>query len=200
MSRFTKHLPALLFTLLVSGVLLAGPIKTWSTGDVLTSQDLNANFQHLHGAMVGGHGARLVDADIASGAAISISKLAQKQLLPKCWGVIDQVTDGGSDSWICSSATCVVDQASYNVTSVTRTGTGLYTVTCPSVTQATSIIQVQDTRLSQTAANGKLAKCVMYGGSPDPGGTNVACYNQMYDGGSSYSLTDSAFGFVVYGL
>jgi hypothetical protein len=62
---------------------LAGPIKTWQAGEVITANDINANFQHIHNLMVGGHGARLVNADVNANAGIAHSKLATPVLLPK---------------------------------------------------------------------------------------------------------------------
>lgn len=96
----------------------SGAIKTWSSGETLTSADLNANFQHIHNLMVGGHGARLVDSDISSLANISSSKLAAYRALPRAWVYATN----------CTGASCTVS-ASYNVTSIARSGAGRYTVT-----------------------------------------------------------------------
>lgn len=62
-------------TLFVAGVVNAGAIKLWSNGDALNATDLNSNFNHIHNLMVGGHGARLVDADVSASANIKLSKL-----------------------------------------------------------------------------------------------------------------------------
>ena len=74
---------AVLPILVAAAVALAGPIKVWSGGEVLTAGDINANFSHIHNLMVGGHGARLVNADVSPTAAIALSKLATPVLLPK---------------------------------------------------------------------------------------------------------------------
>lgn len=62
---------------------VAGPIKVWSSGEILTAGDINANFSHIHNLMVGGHGARLVNADVSTTAGIALSKLATPTLIPK---------------------------------------------------------------------------------------------------------------------
>lgn len=62
--------------LLLGLVACAGTIKVWSSNSVITAADLNANFNHIHSLMVGGHGARLVDADVSPTAAIAVTKIA----------------------------------------------------------------------------------------------------------------------------
>jgi hypothetical protein len=102
---------------LSAALAFAGTIKTWGTHDVLTAADLNANFQHIHNTMVGGHGARLVDADVAGNAAIATSKLAAgKAGLPLGWGYFK-----------CGTGTCATSAS--NNASVSRTSTGAYVVT-----------------------------------------------------------------------
>lgn len=106
-------------TLLVTGWdAVASSIKTWSTGETLKASDLNANFQHLHNSMVGGHGARLVDADVNAAAAIAHSKMATPALLPKA---IAQMT-----TCVCADAadatTCTLGLSS-RVTSIKSGGT-----------------------------------------------------------------------------
>lgn len=83
----------------VALVALAGPIKTWNAGEVVTASDINANFQHIHNLMVGGHGARLVNADVSASAGISHSKLATPALVPKAMGGIVTPCDGGTCAW-----------------------------------------------------------------------------------------------------
>ena len=104
----------------VALVAFAGPIKTWSAGEVITANDLNANFQHIHNLMVGGHGARLVNSDVSASAAISHSKLATPALLPKAMGGIYTACDGGTCAWNVSSGF---------TSTITRAGTGQYAVT-----------------------------------------------------------------------
>lgn len=83
-----RYFPHLALLALAAGVALAGPIKTWTTGEVITAADINANFNHIHNLMVGGHGARLSNADVAPGAAIAHSKLATPVLLPKATALL----------------------------------------------------------------------------------------------------------------
>lgn len=66
-----------------TGPTIASTIKTWSNGSTLTAADLNANFQHIHSTMVGGHGAKLVDADVSGSAAIAYTKLSANPAWPK---------------------------------------------------------------------------------------------------------------------
>lgn len=107
-----------------------GAIKTWSTGETLTSTDLNANFAHIHSNMVGGHGGRLVDADVNAAAAISTSKLAAKSLIPVAWA---SMTYGSA----CAAGTCGL-QASSGITSITYFGASAYTVTMSTTRTDTS--------------------------------------------------------------
>ena len=96
----------------------AGTIKTWINSDTLYASDLNSNFNHIHNTMVGGHGARLVDADVNASAAISHSKMATPALLPKAWAWV---------SATCSSSPCTIG-ASSKIASITRASTGVYVV------------------------------------------------------------------------
>lgn len=98
-----------------------GAIKTWNTGEGLRSQDLNSNFAHIHTLMVGGHGARLVDADVSSSAAISHSKLATPALVPKAWAKI---------SANCGGTPCAETiSAGSGVSGIQHTAAGVWTVT-----------------------------------------------------------------------
>ena len=99
----------------------AGAIKSWSSGATLNSIDLNNNFAHMHNVMVGGHGARLVDADVSASANIALFKLAiTAALLPKAWATF--ATNCGT---VCAETMT----ASSGVTSIVNTATGTYTVT-----------------------------------------------------------------------
>lgn len=109
---------AVLVLLIVEGPALASSIKSWAGGETITANDLNANFSHIHGTMVGGHGARLVNADVSASAAIAHSKLATPSLVPKAWGVVKST---------CAASPCTVDAHS-GISSVTRGGAGTYTV------------------------------------------------------------------------
>lgn len=97
----------------------SGAIKTWDTTSKVTASDLNGNFQHIHNNMVGGHGARLLDADVSATAAIASSKLAGYRYIPVVWSTVI-----GS----CTATPCTV-AATVGVTGITRTSAGIYTVT-----------------------------------------------------------------------
>lgn len=107
----------------VAVVALAGPIKNWSSGEIITSTDLNANFNHIHSVMVGGHGARLVNADVSASAAISHSKLATPALLPKAMGIITSACTSSPCSWAANSG---------HTSTFTRASAGNYTMTLSS--------------------------------------------------------------------
>jgi hypothetical protein len=100
---------------------LAGPIKTWQAGEVITANDINANFQHIHNLMVGGHGARLVNADVNANANIAHSKLATPVLLPK---MVALMANTCSSIGPCSMT---FNQGFSNVEAVTTTGLYRYT-------------------------------------------------------------------------
>ena len=110
---------ALFTLLLVSAIAAAGGIKSWSSGDTLTTTDLNANFAHIHNAMVGGHGARLVDADVSASAAIGYTKLQNGRGIARAWADVES---------ICSADPCTISE-SLNVTSIARASEGVYTLT-----------------------------------------------------------------------
>lgn len=112
-----RWLPTILAFVVVTGAAVAGSIKSW-TNEVLTAADLNANFSHIHGSMVGGHGARLVNADVSASAAIAHSKLATPALVPKAFAFV---------TISCSSSPCSVISSS-KIDAITRTGTGVYEV------------------------------------------------------------------------
>lgn len=126
---FLKHLTALGKVLLVSSLglsatAIAGAIHVWSSGEIIQATDLNAALLHIHSLMVGGHGPRLVNADVSASAAIATSKLADGASIPKAFAV---VTGGSSIGTTCTSGTCTLWN-SHNVTSVTHVSTGVYQV------------------------------------------------------------------------
>lgn len=88
MNKWKHVLVAVLAAAVVSD---AGPVKVWSSGEILTAGDINANFSHIHNLMVGGHGARLVNADVSATASIAHSKLATPTLIPKAVAQISTI-------------------------------------------------------------------------------------------------------------
>lgn len=95
-----KYLPVVIVGLFLASVAGAGAIHTWANGDTLTAKDLNANFNHIHRNMVGGHGPRLVNADVSATAAISKQKIANGDAVPKGWIISKTAGCGG---------TCTID-------------------------------------------------------------------------------------------
>lgn len=166
-----------LWFLIALGVTAAigGSIKTWSSGEVLTASDLNATFQHIHNSMVGGHGARLVNADVNASAAISHSKLATPGLIPKGW-VWTPTT--------CTAGTCALTvNSGATISAVAWNSTGNYGV-----------------NLSPTRANANYALIVTPVGTavfcrtsatPTIGGVIVFCYDK--DGAAA----DAAFSMML---
>jgi hypothetical protein len=99
----------------------AGPIKTWTSGDIIGSGDLNANFAHIHQTMVGGHGARLVNADVAANANIAVSKINGGGLIPRA-----SVSSYGA---ACAASPCTNLGLTKNVSGITRSAAGTYVIT-----------------------------------------------------------------------
>lgn len=102
----------------MAGMAGASTIHTWASGDTVNAADLNANFNHIHNTMVGGHGARLVNADVSSTAAVAHSKLATPALVPKAWAYVAS----------CGADPCTIG-ASSGVTTINRAGAGHYQIT-----------------------------------------------------------------------
>lgn len=123
MRKFKEWIIVCIAAILMVGTSFAGTIKTWANGDVLTVTDLNANFQHIHNLMVGGHGARLVNADVSASAAISTSKLAAYRNIPRTWVTLLDANKG------CGTAVAACTETSPSGSSLTGTGAGNYTLT-----------------------------------------------------------------------
>jgi hypothetical protein len=113
---------AIVAVLLFAYVAGAGAIHSWSTGEYITSTDLNAALGHLHANLGHGHGPILINSDISTGAAIAHSKLATPALVPKSWYTVGAAA--------CSAATCTAVDSSV-ITSVSRSGAGLYVANFP---------------------------------------------------------------------
>lgn len=125
MKKFLKYCSAVLLAMMILDLTAwAGQIITFSNGDTISASSLNANFQHIHNLMVGGHGARLVDADVSASAAIAQSKIAGLGATSiKAWGVF---------STNCGTTCTETVQASYGISSIANTTLGNWTVTLSS--------------------------------------------------------------------
>lgn len=114
-----------LLSVLIPLIAFAGYIKVWGPGEVFNVNNLNSNFAHIHSTMVGGHGPRLVNADVSASAAIAHAKLATPGLVPK-----SLVHVGTSTATPCGASPCSWNTlAGFAPTNVTRGGAGVYTVT-----------------------------------------------------------------------
>lgn len=95
-----RYAPIILATLVLAAGVYASAIKTWSTGETITSSALNTALSHIHTAAE----ATVTNASISGGAAISHSKLATPALVPKAWATSHTVCvgAGAADSVTCS--------------------------------------------------------------------------------------------------
>lgn len=107
-----------LFLTLVAAVAFSGSIKVWGPGERLTSKELNDNFAHIHNTMVGGHGGRLVDSDIAVNANININKFKND-------GGLQTVYDGGNTYFPVRGKICGPMNSSVTPVAVTTSGDGI---------------------------------------------------------------------------
>lgn len=152
--------------LLIPWLALAGSIKSWGTNDQIQASDLNANFNHIHNSMVGGHGARLVNSDVSPSAAISHSKLATPALVPKAFAAVTTV---------CTASPCTLADSS-QVTSIARTGAGAYTVTLaytPANASFAAIVTAKNTA-ADAAHKGYCMVTNVDNGVPN---INIACFD-----------------------
>jgi hypothetical protein len=154
-----------------------GAIHVWSSGEQLNSADLNANFQHIHNLMVGGHGARLVDADISTSAAISSSKLAAYRQIPRAWGYVE--LSGG----------VLTLRASNNVTSITKNGAGDVIVTV-NYTPTDAFFGVQ-----ATCFNSSSNRCTIAVANY---AANVNAFHVYTFPANTNTLADNGFSFTVF--
>ena len=171
-------------SLLIGGVVTAGTIKTWSNGEVLTASQLNANFQHIHNLMVGGHGARLVDADVSASAAISTSKLAAYRLMPRTWVGVTYANGA------CGTAAGACTETSPAGTTVVGVSAGLYTVTLGYTAQDTSYWPV----ITPISNGGAVSHVCTVGDTPTTTTFLVYCENDA----NPPVATDVGFTAVVY--
>ncbi len=178
-----KFFKVVLLTAMFSAVLSqAGTIKTWVSGDTLTVSDLNSNFQHIHNAMVGGHGARLVNADVSATASIGYTKIQNGLGIARAMGSVASCTaDGG----------CTIHE-SLNVTSVTRNGTGHYDVLLNYTATDNKFVTVASAGAAAgTVANVDLCQAVATGTTT----LSVICWSLA---AAPAVVADSPFTFVVF--
>jgi hypothetical protein len=166
-----------------------GAIKSWSTGEILKATDLNANFNDIHNAMVGGHGARLVDADVSSGAAISHSKLATPALVAKAKGLVGVPGGAVCDGAAAAGTACTVNESN-GLTGVSSNAVaGEYRVNLSFNPSDTSIVVIITAHITD-------AECQTTGaftsGTGDANGTNfvIKCSNTstLADANAPFSL------------
>lgn len=169
--------------LLAASIGFAGSIKTWSSNDVLTSSDLNGNFQHIHNTMVGGHGARLINADVASNAAITYTKVTVSPATPKCWGTFNLDVDGGLSEITDGGPT----SNNYQI-SATYISTGQAAILCNGAAPMYGVVSEVD------RYNSKAVNCHFY--SYGVSGGRVACYKLVSPGAGD--VTESPINGVVF--
>lgn len=177
-----KHAPTLLALAVVASLSLAGPIHTWSVGEVITSTDLNAALSHIHGTMVGGHGPRLVNADVSGSAAIAHTKLAGPALLPKVWGTFDCASTPGTCSFLVGSAT---SSAVFN-------STGTYTVTLPAA-RTNAVYGVMISEWADTSTS----NITCHGSTQTTTTVDVRCSKSNPDAGATDVAADARFTFEI---
>lgn len=136
--------------LIVVSPAIAGTIHTFANGEALTAANLNQPLQHIHNTMVGGHGARLVDADVSASAAITHSKLKTPSLVPKAWATVNFSAGCVSVNGACSESSTGVVYS--QVTSITRTGTGVYQVVLSYTPANTGFAVIVGTEAAATPA------------------------------------------------
>lgn len=164
----------------------AGAIKTWTAKEVMTATDINANFSHIHNTMVGGHGARLVNADVSASAAIAHSKLATPALLPKAWAFVGEVACDGAAA---AGTACTIADSS-GVTGISANGTaGQYRVNLSYSPPNASFGVV----VTAGAADVFCIANTLTGTSGDANGTNfvITCKD------NTAVATNSAFSFIL---
>ncbi|UOF79738.1 hypothetical protein [Caudoviricetes sp.] len=115
-----------LLALLLAVNAFGGSVKTWSAGEFITANDLNAALTHLHTNLGHGHGAVIINSDVSASAGIAHSKLATPALVPKAFGFIS-----------CSPSVCSSDEV-YGIASTAYTSAGVYVVTLSAVRANTS--------------------------------------------------------------
>jgi hypothetical protein len=166
-------------------------LYSFTTGPLMSGR-LNYNLSHIHNTMVGGHGPRLVNTDVALDAGINHTKLKTPQLVPKAWGSISPCTTGAST--VCTVrdsrrvASVVSDSAGTN---------GMYYITLSRrIRLQDSQIASHKTAMIQLNAHGSSVLCVgdFVGSSTTVAGADfkLVCYD------TAGALVDAGFDFVVF--
>lgn len=169
------------FAAIISAALAtAGGIKTWNSGDTLDASDINANFQHIHNAMVGGHGARLTNSDVSSSANIGYTKIQNGRGIARAWADVEGTCSG------VPPIACTVDE-SLNITSITKTATGQYTAVL-------GYTATDNVYLAIAHSFSSTVLCWAQSAST----TQVTIVCSDYDAAIGPTATDAAFGIVVY--
>ena len=164
------------------GTAEASSIKVWTFNEVLKASDLNNNFAHIHNTMVGGHGARLVAADVATSLSV---------LFADAWAIVG--TPGGAtcDGAAAAGTACaVIEQTS--VTQVSSNATaGQYRVNL-SYSPGNAAFVVVAT--SHTATVDCRTTGAFTSGAGDVNGTNflIVCTNTTTD-----AATNAVFSFIL---
>ena len=150
-----------------------GALHVWSSDEVVTSSDLNGNFTFLNTAKVGG-GVQATNSDISTSAGIAHSKMATPALLPKAWAHVAAT---------CAASPCTLADSS-QITSIARTGAGVYTVTLAYTPANNNFAQIVTAHVAAlfcaTTATATVAPHI-----------TLRCYD------AAGSATDSAFSLLV---
>ena len=172
---------ALFSLMLVGAVALAGSIKVWSAGDTLSSSDLNANFSHIHNNMVGGHGARLVNADVSTTANIAYTKIQNGRGIARA--------SASMPAAACAAGTCTVAE-SLNITSIAWSSTGVYLVTLSyTATDNDFIVLASAGSKAATTANVTLCRGVATSTTT----ATISCFDPRTN-----TAADSQFSFAIF--
>lgn len=147
----------------------AQTLHTWTTGQVVTATDLNANFTALKNGKVGS-GVQAVNTDISSSAAINHSKLATPALVPRAWATVTANCTGSA----AVSPACTLGDSS-QVASITPnivTGEFRLTLSYTPTNSSFAVIVTSHTTTSvcmahqrQTAAPQAIITCFDYAGA-----------------------------------
>lgn len=180
--RKTIAAAVLAFLVATIGAALADSIRSFASGEAISANGLNSNFAHIHNTMVGGHGARLVNADVSASAAIAHTKLATPALVPKAWAITQDA---------CSASPCTVAASAGFISGINFSSTGVYYVLFSSArpnlyySAVVSPVAVSNPAICNTDP------------FVDAGTVVVKCYTATTGAASTVALTNSQFSIVV---